>query len=143
MPPQKPPPEARAANQQLTHLESRTATYRESEELIPFAEAARILSMSQRNLRKVIRRSRERIEGRLTSGPVIRFFQCQPKGAIKFRRSWLDEFIQANSHDPKPQCLVPPKPRRRKKKESTKRGHGPQGDSSGMAFGFDAGLYEV
>jgi hypothetical protein len=142
MPPQKPLPEPRAADRQVTCSESQATSLTE-EALVGFSEAARILSMSERNLRKIIRRSRERIAGRRTSGPVIRFFQCHPKAAVKFRRSWLDEFIRENSHDPrKSPSLLPPESPRRKKK-STKRGYGSQVGSSEMAFGFDSELYEL
>jgi hypothetical protein len=114
----------------------------ESEELIGFEEAARILGMGQRNLRKIIQRSRERIEGRWTSGPVIRFFQSHLKAAIKFRRKWLDDFIHEYTHDPNSPSLLPPEPHRRKTKEHETVGFGSQGGISEPLLGFDSSLYD-
>jgi hypothetical protein len=115
----------------------------EAEELISFEEAARILGMGQRNLRKVIQRSRERIDGKWTNGPTIRFFQCHPKAAIKFRRKWLDDFVSAYTHDPDSPSLLPPEPPRRRKKEHDKVGFGSQGESTEPVLGFDSALYDL
>lgn len=116
---------------------------RVGEELIGFEEAARILGMGQRNLRKIIQRSRERIEGRCTSGPTIRFFQCHPKAAIKFRRKWLDDFIRQYTHDPDSPSLLPPDAPRREKTEHAHVGFGPQGGGTEPALGFDSSLYDL
>lgn len=115
----------------------------ESEKLIGFEEAAGILGMGERNLRKIIRRSRERIEGRWTSGPIIRFFQSHPKAAIKFRRTWLDEFIHEYTHDPNSASLLPSEAPRRQKNQHEKVGFGPQGGSTEPILGFDSSLYDL
>lgn len=115
----------------------------ENDGLIGFEEAARILGMGERNLRKIIQRSRERIEGRWTSGPIIRFFQFQPKAAIKFRREWLEDFICEYTHDPNSPSLLPPEPPQRKQTQPAMAGFGPQGRITEPALGFDSNLYGV
>jgi hypothetical protein len=115
----------------------------ESEKLIGFEEAADILCMGHRNLRKIIRRSRERIEGRWTSGPIIRFFQSHPKAAIKFRRTWLDEFIHEYTHDPNSASLLPSEAPRRQKNPHETVGFGPQTASTEPILGFDSSLYDL
>lgn len=111
--------------------------------LISFEEAARILGMGERNLRKIIQRSRERIQGRWTSGPTIRFFQTHPKAAIKFRHQWLDDFICEHTHDPDSSSVLPADAPRRRKNERQKTGLGRQnGDTEGF-LGFDSSLYDV
>jgi hypothetical protein len=111
--------------------------------LISFEEAARILGMGQRKFREIIQRSRERIEGRWTCGPTIRFFQSQPKAAIKFRREWLEDFINEHTHDPNSPSLLPPESPRRKTKEHETVGFGTQGGSTEPILGFDSSLYDL
>lgn len=115
----------------------------ECEELIGFEEAARILGMGERNLRKILQRSRERIEGKWTSGPTIRFFQCQAKSAIKFRRKWLEDFIDEHTHDPSPVSVRQTDVRRRNGKNSKAAGFGHQGRDSEPDLGFDSQLYDL
>jgi hypothetical protein len=115
----------------------------ENDGLIGFEEAARILGIGERNLRKIIQRSRERIEGRWTSGPIIRFFQFQPKAAIKFRREWLEDFINEYTHDPNSPSLLPPDPPRRTTKQRETVGFGSQGGSTEPVHGFDSSLYDL
>jgi len=84
--------------------------------LIPLSEAAALLGYSTSGLRKLVRKR------------AIQFFQARPHSPIKFRREWLDEFIDANSTKPGP---VDPGPRPRKRKLPPLK--------SG-AHGFDASL---
>jgi hypothetical protein len=111
--------------------------------LIGFEEAARILGMKERSLRKIIQRSRDRIDGRWTSGPTIRFFQYHPKAAIKFRREWLEEFINQHTYDPRPSALQPPDVTRRKTKEDEAAGFGFQAGPAEPDLGFDPQLYDL
>lgn len=113
------------------------------EELIDFEEAIRILGIGERNLRKIIQRSRERIEGKWTTGPTIRFFQYHSKAAIKFRREWLEEFICQHTYDPRPSALQPAEVTRRKTKEDETAGFGFQGGSAEPDLGFDSQLYDL
>ncbi|MEN6406803.1 MAG: hypothetical protein ABFC77_10055 [Thermoguttaceae bacterium] len=115
----------------------------DSEELIGFEEAARILGIGERNLRKIIQRSRERIDGKWTSGPTIRFFQCHAKAAIKFRRKWLDDFIDGHTHDPSPTSFRQADVRQRNGKNSKAAGLGCQGRDSEPELGFDSELYDL
>jgi hypothetical protein len=136
--PECPSPAGSDPNRQAERISSG-----EGDKLIGFEEAAGILGMGERNLRKIIRRSRERIEGRWTSGPIIRFFQSHPKAAIKFRRSWLDDFIREYTHDPNSSSLLPPDAPRRKKSQPAKVGFGPQGENTESGLGFDSSLYDL
>ena len=113
------------------------------EPLISFEEAAQILGMGERNLRKIIQRSRDRIEGRWTNGPTIRFFQTHPKAAIKFRHQWLDDFIREHTHDPESAFLLPADEPRRRKKEHQQTGLGRQDGDADQSLGFDSSLYDV
>ena len=113
------------------------------EELIGFEEASRILGIGERNLRKIIQRSRERIEGKWTSGPTIRFFQCHSKAAIKFRRKWLDDFIDEHTHDPSPVSRQQAGVGRRNSTNSKAAGFGHQGRDSEPDLGFDSDLYDL
>jgi hypothetical protein len=126
-----------------TNLQTVKISTEESEELIGFEEAARILGMGHRNLRKIIQRSRESIEGRCTSGPIIRFFQSHPKAAIKFRRKWLEDFIGEYTHDPNSPSLLPPELPQRKQTQRGTVGFGPQRGITEPVLGFDSSLYEV
>ena len=114
----------------------------DSEPLISFEEAARILGLGERSLRKIIQRSRERIEGRWTSGPTIRFFQVHPKAAIKFRPEWLDEFICQHTHDPSSASRRIPEVFRRKTNEQTT-GFGLPEGATEPELGFDSQLYDL
>lgn len=116
---------------------------RESEDLVSFEQAARILGMGERNLRKIIQRTRERIQGRWTDGPTIRFFQAHPKAAIKFRRIWLDEFVCEHTFDPNLQTSRPLEPPRRPKKQQDKVGFGTYQRNNELELGFDSGFYNL
>jgi hypothetical protein len=125
------------------NAQSAKVRIQEGSELIAFEEAARILGMKERKLRKIIQRSRERIDGKWTSGPTIRFFQCQPKAAIKFRRKWLEDFIQAYTHDPESASFLPTESPCRKKEQHRQTGFGPQSQSSEPTLGFDSSMYDL
>jgi excisionase family DNA binding protein len=84
--------------------------------LISLSQAAELLGYSTSGLRKLVRR-RE-----------IQYFQARPHSPIKFRREWLDEFVESGSTKPGP---VDPGPRPRKRKTPPLK--------SG-AHGFDASL---
>ena len=71
-----------------------------SEGLIGLEEAATYLGYKPKGLRQIIDRSKRRLRGYPVNGPTIRFFQIGSKAEIKFRREWLDEFIDACTHDP-------------------------------------------
>lgn len=89
-----------------------------SQALLNLHEAASLLGYSVSGLRKLVAR-RE-----------VRFFQARPHAPIKFRRAWLDEFIDSNSIEPG----APPMIGRRRK---------PKRDPVEPCFGFDASLHEI
>jgi len=69
-------------------------------ELISLVEAAKYLGCQPRTLRKIISRSRLRLKGIPPNGPTINFFQAQKRGAIMFKRAWLDAYIEAGTKRP-------------------------------------------
>jgi hypothetical protein len=68
--------------------------------LLNLAEAAAYLGCPPRTLRKIVDRSRLRLKGIPVQGPTLQFFQACPRGAIQFRRKWLDDYIEAGTHRP-------------------------------------------
>jgi hypothetical protein len=74
--------------------------------LISLEEAAAYLGLQPRTLYKLLDRSRLRLKGIPVQGPTIRFFQARPRGAIYFRREWLDAYIAAGTHKPEAVPLV-------------------------------------
>lgn len=65
-----------------------------SEAMLSVDEAAATLGYSTSGLRKLIAR-RE-----------LRYFQARPHAPIKFRREWLNEFIEAHSAEPGPELVA-------------------------------------
>jgi hypothetical protein len=76
--------------------------------LLSLAESADYLSMSPRNLHRIVSRSRS--QASRGQNPEIRFFQYL-RGRIKFRQEWLDDFIDRHST---PVIAIPPPPRQRR-----------------------------
>ena len=68
--------------------------------LLNLDEAVALLGYKPIGLRKIVDRSRAKTQGRNVSGPTIRFFQTCKCASIKFRREWIDEFIDQHSVDP-------------------------------------------
>jgi len=62
-----------------------------TDSVLTLEEAAELLGYSTSGLRKIVNRTKAGKQG-----ATIRFFQVG-KGPIKFRRDWLNEFIDANS----------------------------------------------
>jgi hypothetical protein len=62
--------------------------------LLSLAEAAELLGMEASGLRKIVARTK-----RGTPGPQIQFFQIG-QGHIKFRREWIERFIEDHSIKP-------------------------------------------
>ncbi len=85
-------------------------------ELLDMDQAAAYLGMASRTLRKLIDRSRLRLKGLPVDGPTIQFFQPFPGASIRFRRAWLDSYIDAGTHSPEAVPLLtklaplPPEP---------------------------------
>jgi len=89
-----------------------------TEPLLNMKQGAIRLGYSPSGMRKLIERSKRRLEGYPVKGPTIRFFQPSPGDEIKFRPEWLDEFIDACTHDPEKVSLktIAAKPMPRKDK---------------------------
>lgn len=54
--------------------------------MLSLVEAAKLLGYSTSGLRK------------LCKNGLIRFFQVKPHSPLKFKREWIDEFIEQKSH---------------------------------------------
>jgi hypothetical protein len=81
-------------------------------------QAAVRLGYSPSGMRKLVERSKRRLQGYPVRGPTIRFFQPSPGDEIKFRSEWLLDFIDACTHDPEkaPLITLVAKPNRNKDK---------------------------
>jgi hypothetical protein len=66
-----------------------------TDDLISLSEAASYLGMTHWCLRKIVARSRRAALGDSIRGATITFFQASPHSSIKFRREWLDAYIDA------------------------------------------------
>lgn len=68
--------------------------------LLSLPEAADALGYSVKGLRKIVDRSRAKANGVRTRGPTIRFFQTSKGAPVKFKREWLEEFIEEHTVHP-------------------------------------------
>jgi hypothetical protein len=86
------------------------------EPLLSVKQGATRLGYSPSGMRKLIERSKTRLQGYPVKGPTIRFFQPSPGDEIKFRMEWLQDFIDACTHDPDttPLKTLVAKPKRNK-----------------------------
>jgi hypothetical protein len=86
-------------------------------------EAADYLGYSASGLRKLVKRG------------DVRAFQARKHAPLKFKREWLDDFINANSLlQGVPACLPPAKPRKQK---------APPAIDGASEFGFDSALLKL
>jgi len=86
-----------ASNLVLAHaLKNAKAAVAESPEgLLNLEEAAAYLGCTVHGLRKVVIRTQQSRAGQHVMGPTIEFSQQRKRGTIRFRREWLDAFIEA------------------------------------------------
>ena len=89
--------------------------------MISLSEAAELLGYSTSGLRKLVAKR------------AIQFFQARPHSPIKFKREWLNEFVEAGSIKPGAPAAVQ---QRRKAKV------GPA-QVDGSRFGFDPSLHSI
>ena len=73
--------------------------------LLDLREAAELLGYTVKGLRKIVDRSRARSLGTAVQGPVIKFFQPTRRSPIRFKRAWIEEFIDAHTCDPEREPL--------------------------------------
>jgi hypothetical protein len=71
-----------------------------ADEMLSLPEAAKLLGYTQKGLRNIVDRSKRALAGRRVDAPTIEFAQAGVRGAIRFRREWLDAFIAG--HPPAP-----------------------------------------
>jgi len=71
--------------------------------LLGIREAAQMLGYTEKGLRKIVERSRAKANGARTRGPTIRYFQTCKGAPVKFKREWIEEFIDEYTVDPAPQ----------------------------------------
>lgn len=95
------------------------------ESLLNMKQGATRLGYSQSGMRKLVEKSKKRLDGYPVKGPTIRFFQPSSGDEIKFRAEWLDEFIDACTHDPEKAPLktivAKPKPKKDRRPGSVMR----------------------
>jgi hypothetical protein len=86
------------------------------DKMVGLQEAAEMLGYTSSGLRRIVEDSRRKSSGQNVRRPTIKFFQPGKSAEIKFRPSWLDDFVAANTIDPmtvpQPSCAAPRKPRR-------------------------------
>lgn len=73
---------------------------RPDDELLDMKQAAVALGRTVDWLRRLVHRSRQRLRGYPVKGPTIKFLQSRPYDEIKFRKRWLDEYLDACTQDP-------------------------------------------
>ena len=71
-----------------------------ADEMLTLPEAAKLLGYAEKGLRNIVDRSKRALAGRRVDAPTIEFAQAGVRGAIRFRREWLDAFIAG--HPPAP-----------------------------------------
>jgi len=74
-------------------------------DILNLKEAAVYLGLSESGLRKIVDRTYRARSGRPVNGPTIEFSQPGKGSCIRFRREWLDAFIDKQRIIP-----APPKP---------------------------------
>lgn len=88
-----------------------------NEPLLKMKQAAFLLGYSSQGMRKLIERSKRRLQGYPVDGPTIKFFQPRPGDEIKFRLEWIWSYVDACTHDPEsvPLRTLAPKAKHAKK----------------------------
>ena len=71
-----------------------------NEPLLSVKQGAMRLGYSLSGMRKLIEKSKRRLQGYPVKGPTIRFFQPNLGDEIKFRSEWLEDYINACTHEP-------------------------------------------
>ena len=80
--------------------------------LLNIPQAAGYLGCTPDGLRKIVARTQASQTGQRVNGPTIEFFQSRKHGPIRFRREWLDAFIE--KHHLREGTPAPSKQRRRR-----------------------------
>ncbi len=71
-----------------------------ADEMLTLPEAAKILGYTEKGLRNIVERSKRALAGQRVNGPTVEFAQAGVRGAIRFRREWIENFIAG--HRPTP-----------------------------------------
>jgi hypothetical protein len=79
--------------------------------LLTLREAAALLGYTEKGLRKIVDRSRRGRNGQKVSGPTIDFHQAARWGTIKFKREWIEAFIETHKIEPIRELPSIPRPR--------------------------------
>jgi len=81
-------------------LAALTPTPAAADEMLSLPQAAQLLGYTEKGLRNIVDRSKRALAGRRVQAPTIEFAQAGVRGAIRFRREWIDNFIAG--HPPAP-----------------------------------------
>lgn len=84
-----------------------------NEPLLSMKEAAQYLGLTMAGMRKLVARSQQRLRGLPMNGRTIMFYQAVPRGDIKFRPRWLEDYIDRCTHDPESAPLRTLTPKRK------------------------------
>jgi hypothetical protein len=81
--------------------------------MISLKDAAKYLGCSVQGLHHIVNRSRDASNGAMVKGETIQFCQYTPGGSVRFKKEWLDDFIDRTTNTgQRPEAVV--QPRRRK-----------------------------
>jgi hypothetical protein len=100
------------AGETATPPSARATERLDPDAMLNLREAAAYLGYSADGLRKIIQRTKRRQAGVHVAGPTIEFSQAGKKGSLRFRRKWLDDFIEKNRDGRDIPLLPEPKPRK-------------------------------
>jgi len=89
-----------------TCLAGLPSDHKPSDGMLSLREAATLLGYTEKGLRKIVDRSRRARKGQRVRGPTIEFFQTGRGGPIRFRREWVEAFIDTHRASPAPE--IPP-----------------------------------
>jgi hypothetical protein len=73
--------------------------------MLTLKQAAEVLGITPHGLQKIVNRSRRKLKGGCVERPTIRFHQTGKYASIRFRRKWLDDYIEGNAPE-----FTPPSP---------------------------------
>jgi hypothetical protein len=73
-------------------------TTAQPDKMLSLREAAALIGYTEKGLRKIVDRSKQ--NGQSTKGPTIEFFQTGKGGPIRFKREWVEAFIEASKTTP-------------------------------------------
>jgi hypothetical protein len=81
-------------------IDAKTPAQTVPDAMLSLKQAAAYLCYRAEGLREILERTRRSRAGQHVVGPTIEFSQSGKGGSIRFRREWLDAFIEAHRVQP-------------------------------------------